>query len=412
MINEPRSSGGPTTSRLVLVVALAVCAIVALLDTILFQAPDLLGKDRVFTDFNAFHIAGTMALEGRAADAYDADAMFTVQKAVTGTSSLMPWTYPPPYTLAMMALASLPLGIAYLLFLSATLSFFLLIVRQIAGIYLTGVVIAIAPVIFVIVRTGQNGFLTAGLIGWCLFAYVNRRSSGGIPLGLMIIKPHLGAGIAMLVLLNRDWRAITLAAAVVMAALAGSTLAFGLNIWPAFRGGVREAGEFLAAGSYPLFRMTSIYAFVRSLGVDPALAFGVHAAGAVAAIAVFTVVWCRSECPRIVAAAACCMSLFISPYSYDYDLTILGLAIAFVFPIIIEKARALELRFMLALCWVSTGYGLSRYLNLDGTSMGLDTQADRDQYLSLALLPLLLLLLTAWRILRRPDLRVPAQRSA
>jgi hypothetical protein len=382
-------------------VALGVCAIVALIDAVLFQAPELLGKEKVLTDFDAFHIAGSMALEGRATDAYRAAALFAAQEDLTGTRSFMPWTYPPPYTLAMMALATLPIGIAYLLFLTATFGFFLLIIRHLAGIYTTAVVIAIVPTIFILVRSGQNGFLTAGLIGWFCSAFANRQISSGIPLGLMIIKPHLAAGIAVLALLGRGWSIMALAAAVVAAALATATMAFGPNIWAAFFGGVQEASEFLAAAYYPLHRMTSLYAFLRSFGLEPELATALHAVGALLAIIAFVLVWRKSQCPRITAAAACCMSLFISPYSYDYDLTIMGVAIALVIPAIMTKARSWELKFMLFLTWVATGYGLGAHTIWELNSTSLVHGPGGGDLKSLAVIPLLVLILTAWRVLRR-----------
>ena len=65
------------------------------------QAPELLGKQKVLTDFDAFHIAGRLALEGRVSEAYHALSMFAAQMEIAGTAAFMPWTYPPPFTLAM-----------------------------------------------------------------------------------------------------------------------------------------------------------------------------------------------------------------------------------------------------------------------------------------------------------------------
>ncbi len=356
---RPDQSSRVATSRLILAAILTVSAVLAMVSAILFEAPQTFGRDKILTDFDAFHIAGEMARQGRAGEAYQATEMFRAQKALTGTTSFMPWTYPPPYTLAMEGLARLPIGLAYLLFITASFAFYLLVLRRIAGSYLPGVLIGILPVIILVVRTGQNGFLIAGLVGWFLLAWIDRRPGAGIPLGLMVVKPHLAAGIALLSLLSRRWAAMVIAALVVSTALATATLVYGTDIWPAFLGGVDEAGEFLAAGYYPLFRMTSIYATVRSLGAPPSLAISLHALGALAAVILLVRLWYRGTSPHVVAAAACASSMFVSPYNYDYDLAILGLAAAFLLPDLIERARRWELQGLLALSWLVTGYGIA-----------------------------------------------------
>ena len=389
------------SSRLVLTAFIVMGLFMLPFVAVLFQAPELLGRDKVLTDFDAFHIAGTMALQGRVADAYQAQLMLAMQQSVTGTSSFMPWTYPPPYTLAMQALAQLPIWAAYLLFVVPGALFYGLILRRIAGPWLPGVLIAILPAIPLLLRTGQNGFLTGGLVGWFLLAFLDRRRSAGVPLGLMIIKPHLAAGIALLSLLGRRWTAMAIAAAIVVAALAAATLAYGLAIWPAFLGSVGEASAFLAAGFYPLHRMTSIYAAAWSMAAPAPLALALHALGAVVAIALLVAVWWRGAPPRVLAAATCAASLLVSPYNYDYDLTILGVAIAFVFPMLLEKARPWEFGGLLGLSWFATGYGFVVQSAMEAKDQPA-TALGQVATLSLGAPALIALFVWAWLILRRP----------
>lgn len=387
------------TSRLLLIAILAVVALLALGSAALFQAPELVGKERVLTDFDAFYIAGTMAGQGQAAETYQAAETFAAQRGMTGRPSFMPWTYPPPYTLAMEGLARLPIGPSYLLFITATLAFYLLVLQRIAGVYLPGVLVAILPTILLTVKTGQNGFLTGGLIGCFLLAFIDRRAVAGVPLGLMIMKPHLAAGITLLALLGRSWNAMAIAAGVVIAALLTATVAFGTGVWAAFLGGLREAGGFLAEGYYQLFRMTSIYASARSLGGSSSLALALHAIGALVAIAFLLQVWRMGCKPRILAAAACVSSLFVSPYSYDYDLPILGLAIAFVLPDIIERCGKWQLLGLLLLSWFATGYGLALVLLFGDPDTGLQSGG----WWSLAAPALILLVATGCVVLHRGE---------
>jgi len=358
------------TSRLILKALLAVAALLIGVSAVSFQAPEMLGREKTMTDFDAFYVAGTLALNGRAADAYSIETMLVSQQQITGTKSFMPWTYPPPFTLLVGGLALMPVGIAYLLFTSLSFIFYLLILRRIAGEYLPGVLVAIMPTVLLTLRTGQNGFLTGGLIGIFLLTFLNRRPAAGIPLGLMIIKPHLAAAIAVLTVVEKRWSIIAVAGGVVTAALLISTAVFGVAIWSAFMGGVRESGLFLAEGYYPLFRMTSLYAMGRSTGLSANLALALQGCGALLTIGLFLYLRQRNLPPRMLAATACVASLFISPYNYDYDLAILGVAIAFVLPDIIKMARPAEKLMLLALCWFVTGYGLAVNMALEAMAHG------------------------------------------
>lgn len=389
------------TSRLMLIAILAISGLLAIVSAVLFQAPGVLGRDKGLTDFDAFHIAGTLAARGSAVDAYQVAEMVAAQRTITGTAGFMPWTYPPPYTLLMEGLAWLPIGSAYLLFIATGYLFYLLVLRQIAGAYLPGVLIAIAPTIFLMVRTGQNGFLTGGLVGAFLLAFQGPRAVAGVPLGLMCIKPHLAVGIALLALLGRRWMAMAIAAGVVAAAMLVATLAYGTVIWSAFFGSVRDASHFLEMGYYPLFRMSSVYASVRSFGGPASLALTIHIIVALAAIGALVHLWRRGCHARILAASTCTASLFVSPYSYDYDLTILGLAIAFLLPDLIARARQWELAALLGLSWLTTGYGLALSILIESSGGGVVSSLRSDGKLALIAPALLILAAASIVILRR-----------
>lgn len=387
------------TSRLLLKAALTVAAMLLTFAANSYQISAAPRPDKTVVDFHAYYVAGTLGLNGKAADSYHIKKMEEAQQTYTGVKVFMPWTYPPPFTLFVTALAALPIGLAYGLFIGLTLAFYILILKRIAGQHLPGVVIAMLPVILLTVMTGQNGFLTGALIGAFLLALQQRKSAAGIPLGLMVIKPHLAAAIAVLALAERRWRAMAIAAAIVIAALVLPVIAFGPSIWTAFLDGVRESGAFLTQGKYPLFRMTSIYAAVRSMGVPADMAFAVHALGAAAVIGVLVYGWWRKLPPRLLAAVACVASLFVSPYNYDYDLCILGVGIAFVLPDLLERTRPMEQMALLALCWVGTGYGLFTAFAKNPEIAGIGKDP-----LSVMALPLLLLVALIALALRRPAL--------
>ncbi len=282
--NWDATQAGLAVSRLVLVAILVVSAVLALVSAVLFQAPALLGQEKALTDFDVFYIAGTMENHGQANETYNISDTLAAQQSITGTQSLMPWTYPPPYLLLVGVLARMPVGLAYLLFTASSFAFYLLVLRRIAGDHLTGVLIAILPTVLITIRTGQNGFLTGGLVGCFLLAFMRDRTIAGVPLGLMVLKPHLAGGLALLSLLKRRWTVIATATVIVVISLAISTGVFGPGIWVAFLHGAREAGRFLLGGAYPLFRMSSIYAAVRSFGVPASLALAANFAVALGGV--------------------------------------------------------------------------------------------------------------------------------
>lgn len=375
-----------------------------------FQAPELLGLAKELTDFDAFHIAGTLAGEGRVAEAYDASAMLKVQAEASPTSSFMPWTYPPPFTLLMDMLARLPVGAAYVLFALASAGLYVAVLRRIAREWCVPVLIVLLPIVMLNLRTGQNGFLVAGLIGAFLLAWRDKRVVAGLPLGLLIIKPHLAVGVGLMALFGRRWDVVAIAAGVVAAAAGLATFAYGFAVWAAFLGAVREAGAFLAQGYYPMYRMTSAYATLLTLGLPSSAAMAGHAAVALAAVG--ALVWtalARMEFARR-AALICVLSLFVSPYNYDYDLAILGIALSFILPDLAARASGAALGGLLALAWVAGGYGIVLNAMEPGKSAG-GLPGGAGVFAAAGVLLVMLCAATAWLLLRRPRHGAPVLAS-
>ena len=361
-------------SRLLLSALILLGCLLAVVSAVRFQAPELLGQKKVLTDFDAFYLAGRLALEGRVSEAYHAMSMFAALIELAGVASFMPWTYPPPFTLAMQGLAGLPIGVAFLLFATGSFAFYIWVLRRIAGPWLPGVVMAVAPAILLNLRTGQNGLLIAGLIGAFLLAFRDNRRLAGLPLGLLLIKPHLAVAVGLLVLLHRRWSVVVIAGVVGLALLAISTAVYGLGIWLDFRNAVGEAGRFLAAGYYPLFRMNSVYAAAHSFGVAPAAAMTLQVVSAVVSLGILGFACAKGVAFNRLAALACAATVCVSPYGYDYDLTVLGVGIAFIFPEIIARGTSRQFLSWFALTWLACGYGLawSTAMADDGTGVALD----------------------------------------
>lgn len=391
----PAPSALDTLARSRLLLACVLLAALLLVGTaaIRFQAPGLLGAAKILTDFDAFHIAGTLAGRGEIDAAYDAARMMDAQAEIASVRSFMPYTYPPPFTLIADALARLPIGSAYALFALASFGLYLAVLRRIAGEGLLLVLLALIPTIMLNLRTGQTGFLVAGLVGAFLLAWRDNRALAGLPLGLLVIKPHLAVGAGLLALFGRRWDVVAIAAAVVAAAAGLATIVYGMAVWTSFLGAVREAGTFLAGGHYPMYRMSSAYAFFLTIGVPAPAALTAHFA--LAAVAASLLIW--TALARIAfrhrAALVCVLSLFVSPYNYDYDLALIGIALAFILPDIAARASPPALAGLLALSWATGGYGMAINTWKVETSVSFESNAEL-AHLS-ATFPLLVVLCAA-----------------
>lgn len=307
-------------------------------------------------DFDLFHMVGRMVWRGELLDAYSIASLLEAELKFTGATAFMPWTYPPPFDLMVALLACVPLGVSYLLFTGATLASFLVVLHRIAGPFTPLVLLAIYPALLMTIACGQNGLLTGTLIGAAALALRRNRATAGVSLGLMIIKPHLVVAFAVHSVMTRRWRMVAVAVATAGLASTVATVVLGQAVWGAALAATHQARIFLAAGVYPLHRMISVYAALRSFG--PAwIAFLGQAVVALSAMALLIRATRKSMSADRLLGLTCLATLFVSPYAYDYDLPILGVGLGFLMPDLVRLSRRGELIGLLALSAAAGGCG-------------------------------------------------------
>jgi hypothetical protein len=81
---------------------------------------------------------------------------------------------------------------------------------------------------------GQNGFLSAALIGGALLCIERRPLLAGFFLGLLTYKPHLGLLFPIVLAASGHWRTFAAATATAVAMACASWIAFGSAAWSAF----------------------------------------------------------------------------------------------------------------------------------------------------------------------------------
>ncbi len=315
------------------------------------------------TDFQIFHKVGELFWQGHIGTAYHLADFTRIEAAATGQQHIkVSWAYPPQFDLVAAVLGAGPIIPMYLGFILASFGAYLAALLRL-GARRAGWVLAFAfPALFINAATGQNGYMTGALVGWFAVAWLRKHAKAGIPLGLMIIKPHLVLGLAVLVLMRRRFGVIGWAAA--SAAVSGllATMVFGVGIWGEFLHGAREASSVLQAGHFRFFRMTSVYTAARTLGVsfDPAMALQVAVAVA-AFLALWWLIRARVD-EEVLLGVAVLSTLLVSPYVYDYDLPIFGVGLALLVPVIARSLRAGETLLLWAAAWIVCGWGVGGIL--------------------------------------------------
>ena len=352
---KSRRFSSPETSQTLAMFLLVFLALVLAM-TYLLQAEVFPETGDFPVDFDLFHKVGQMIRDGRFAAAYGAH----VAPQGDVPELPMPFAYPPQHGLLLWPLGWLPEGVAHMAFVGLPLVVYLIALGRLAGFYFPAVLLAATPVIAINILNGQNGLLTGALGGVFALAFVNGQRRAGVPAALMVLKPHLAVGFALLPLVGRHWGIVASALVTLAVVTLGAHLAFGADIWSAFSGAAEAArARFEGAGAgFAVNRMTSAYALAFTLGAGQTLALAIHVLVALVALGVAgTLAW-RCGLEELPLGAALLATLAVSPYVFDYDLPILFAGLAVLAPGIMIRAHWPERLLLLLLLWLATAQGM------------------------------------------------------
>lgn len=287
----------------------------------------------IANDFVNVWAAGRMALEGNAAAAFDwaAHKAMEVQGVGHDFANYYGWHYPPTFLFVAAPLSLMPFLAASLAWLAATLPGYLAAMRAIVGTR-AGYLIALGcPAAMWNTVAGQNGFLTASLIGGTLALLEKRPAMAGVLLGLLTYKPQFGLLFPLVLIAGGYWLTIGMAAATALIVAALSWFIFGAAPWLAFAAGLGTTSDaVLTQGLADLNRLQSVFGVVRAHGGSMMLAWSIHITAAAAVAVAVCALW-RSRAPYALKAAALCAgTLLVTPYLYMYDLVVLAIAAAFL----------------------------------------------------------------------------------
>jgi Glycosyltransferase family 87 len=286
------------------------------------------------TDFSDVWAAGKMALDGHAADAWNWNKHFAVQRSLHGPhlTELYAWHYPPPFLLLASTLALLPYVPALLGWQLVTLVPFVKVMHRLVTGRDTLLLTLAAPATLLCLTQGQNGFLTALLMTGGLMLLDRRPIAAGLLLGCLIYKPQFGLVLPVVLVIGRHWRAVG-GAFVSASILIGTTLAlWGWSVWQAFINSLSITRtmvvEHSAAG---FFKIMSPFAAVRMWGGSISLAYSVQSVFTAAAIAAVFGISLGSSRTEVRNATVCAAAVVATPYVLDYDLVVLLPALAWLY---------------------------------------------------------------------------------
>lgn len=285
------------------------------------------------TDFVNVWAAGKLALLGYPDWAYVWKVHKEIENAAVGYTftGYYGWHYPPPFLFVASVLALMPYGVAYAAWVAVTLPGYLIAIRAIVGERIGWLVAFAFPSVLANAMVGQNGFLTASLVGGTLYFMEKRPVWSGVCLGLLTYKPQFGVLFPLALIAARRWQVFVVAAAVALVMAGVSTLVFGFASWQAFVHWLPITSQvFLSEGRAHFGKLQSLYGLVRAAGGSEPLGWMLQGMLSAAVAATVCFYWYRKKPFALQAALLTAGALLATPYVYLYDTVVLAVAVAFL----------------------------------------------------------------------------------
>jgi alpha-1,2-mannosyltransferase len=284
------------------------------------------------TDFSDVYAAGSLTWQGRPAEAYQPVLQHAAEKAIFGGREVpfYGWHYPPFFFAVAFVVAAVPYAWGLAIWLAASFAAYLAAIRAILPAPQTLLVAAAFPAVFINIGHGQNGFLTAALLGGALHWLDRRPWLAGVLIGLLAYKPQFGVLIPVALIASGRWNTIGGAIATVAALIAVSWATLGAGVWHAFADSMNFTQTVvLEQGNTGWEKIQSIFSAARMWGANVPTAYAVQGALLVTLVVTIAWLWHSDAAFELKASALATGSLLATPYVLDYDLVVLAIAIVF-----------------------------------------------------------------------------------
>jgi len=316
-------------------------------------------------DYACFYTTGTMVSGGQTAQIYDLRAHHAALEQLLGTVDFfLEWVYPPSFLLAVVPFSVLPYSVSltlwlFLTFLPAGFAAYVLSGRNKAA----PLLFLAFPGSFLNIRWGQNGFLSAALLGFGVYFTESNPVLAGLMFGLLTYKPQLAIIPFLILLLMRKWKTLgwSVVFAAALAALSG--FLFGVQTWiDFFTSSLYNASILGQATEGAIWGIPTLTVLLRSFGLQGWFLNIVLILTAGLSLLGCSRVWRQTQrvSLRLFSLALC---VFLSlPYVSLYDFAIFGIPAALL---MLEKQKQPLGSFhplALAALWMLPLLGLIVYL--------------------------------------------------
>ena len=282
----------------------------------------------LYGDFIAFWTAGSLALRGEAASAYDFGVLGAEQALLTEGEPGWPWYYPPTFLLPMALLAALPYAFALVSWLAATALAYLAAMYRFVPDRLTLLAALAFPAFALNASFQQQGFLWAALLGVGILALESHAVAAGIAFGLLCFKPQLAVLVPFALLAGRHWRAFLAMTATVVLLVGATVVVFGTEAWWALESSASLTARTLEQGRDSPWMMVTPFAGARLLGASASVAWGIQLPLSLASALAVLWLWRQPGPVGAKGALLAALTLMATPYAFFYDLMVLAVAIA------------------------------------------------------------------------------------
>lgn len=280
-------------------------------------------------DFMIFWGAAKLAAAGDAVQAWNEPVLTAIQRtAIPRVSTGMIWVYPPTNLLLVAPVGWLSYGVGWFAWWIGTGALYLAMVRALSGSRWALAFGAAFPGAFVSVYCGQNGLISAALLGLGLVWSDRRPLLAGVMFGLMAYKPQLAILTPFLLAATGRWKAFASAGVTATAFVGLATAAYGLEAWEAFFRVLPHVQDVVVNRNVPVFRMPSVFVTATWLGAPREVGTALWLLTAVPIGAATVWAW-RTTAPHLLKVGlAGAAVLLVTPYSWNYDLVVLAIPAA------------------------------------------------------------------------------------
>jgi len=287
-------------------------------------------------DFARFWFAGRMlvvTLGQHLGVTLAAPAMFQLNILAPGhDAALLSWLYPPPMSLIALPFALAPLPLSFWAWRAASVLFAGVLLRR-AGLGWWVILAGLAsPAGLHDMLGGQTGTFTGGILVAALLFLGRHPRTAGILAGLLSIKPQMALALPFILLHPRRRRALFYGAGTVIALVAISVLAAGLEPWRFFITVSTSVPRQIISQPFQKFFPAAgftVFIMARSFHASLAAAAILQACVSLISAALVIAVWQdkpRNPIARMAITVA--LTALMAPYGFAYDLVGFSIAMA------------------------------------------------------------------------------------